>query len=40
MFWHPITMILLILTVIVVLGNIPFFKKNEEKGLAIKRGFC
>jgi putative tricarboxylic transport membrane protein len=33
MFWHPITMILLILTVIVVLGNIPFFKKMKKKDL-------
>jgi putative tricarboxylic transport membrane protein len=33
MFWHPITMILLILTIIVVLGNIPFFKKMKKKDL-------
>lgn len=31
LFWHPITMVLLICTVVVILGNIPMIKKIQKK---------
>lgn len=31
LFWHPITMVLLICTVAVILGNVPFIKKLQKR---------
>lgn len=31
LFWHPITMVLLICTAAVILGNVPFIKKLQKK---------